>query len=333
MITRVRRGRGGLLDRGGPDGELAWPRADGQVRRAPADGQVRRALASGLAGAGASALVDSQAAVLCCRGGPRRDLARALAVNADVLAGYGDPDLAVASADLAIRLFLRGRRAGADREELRRALAVAAAVHRAHGRYGLAEQAVAVARRIGGLVGPAPTVLEARRPALDVTVAAALDRLDRPAPLVGNRPIVCPPVELELVVPLDRVGTGERSGDAAARVGRALAGLAIEVLPVDGAAGGRLGMEAHALLAGAARLGSELLTQQLPAFGPPWAAALLAVARRAEADRDHALALDLATRAADVAEQLFPATLVDRDAGAVAAEAVELVTALRSRPR
>jgi hypothetical protein len=118
-----------------------------------------------------------------------------------------------------------------------------------------------VARRIGGLAGPAPTVLEARRPALDVTVAA------------------------------------------------------------------------HALLAGAARLGSELLTQQLPAFGPPWAAALLACARPAEADRDHALALNLATRAAGVAEQLFPATLVDRDAGAVAAEAVELVTALRSPPR
>ena len=389
MITRVRRGRGGpldrgglldrgrLLDRGGPDGELAWPRADGQVRLAPGDGQlrrapasgqirrapgggqmrrapaggqirrapgdgqvrpppgdgqVRRALASGLAGAGASALVEAQAAVLHCRGGPRRDLARALAVNA-VLAGYGDPDLAVASADLAIRLFLRGRRAAADREELRRALAVAVAVHRAHGRYGLAEQAVAVARRIGGLVGPAPTVLEARRPALDVTVAAALDRLDRSAPLVGNRPIVRPPVELELVVPLDRVGTGKRSGDAAARVGRALAGLAIEALPVDGAAGGRLGMEAHAMLAGAARLGSELLTEQLAAFGPPWAAALLACARRAEADRDHALALDLATRAAGVAEQLFPATLVDRDAAAVAAEAVELVTALRSPPR
>ena len=383
MITRVRRGRGGpldrggLLDRGGPDGELAWPRADGQVRLAPGDGQlrrapasgqirrapgggqmrrapaggqirrapgdgqlrpppgdgqVRRALASGLAGAGASALVEAQAAVLHCRGGPRRDLARALAVNA-VLAGYGDPDLAVASADLAIRLFLRGRRAAADREELRRALAVAVAVHRAHGRYGLAEQAVAVARRIGGLVGPAPTVLEARRPALDVTVAAALDRLDRSAPLVGNRPIVRPPVELELVVPLDRVGTGKRSGDAAPRVGRALAGLAIEALPVDGAAGGRLGMEAHAMLAGAARLGSELLTEQLAAFGPPWAAALLACARRAEADRDHALALDLATRAAGVAEQLFPATLVDRDAAAVAAEAVELVTALRSPPR
>ena len=37
--------------------------------------------------------------------------------------------------------------------------------------------------------------------------------------------------------------------------------------------------------------------------------------------------------AAGGAEQLFPATLVDRDAGPVDAEAVELVTALRSPPQ
>jgi hypothetical protein len=295
--------------------------------------QAQRALGYGLAGAGGSALVEAQSAVLHSRGGRRRELARALAVNADVLAGYGDPDLAVASADLAIRLFLRCRRLGADREELRRALAVAVAVHGAHGRDNLADQAATVARRIGGLVGPAPTVLEARQPAIDVTVASALDRLDRAPPLVGNRPIVRPPVDLELAVPLDRVSGGGRPGDGAVRVGRVLAGLAVEGLAVDGAAGVRLGMEAHALLAGAARLGSPLLAQQLPAFGPPWAAALLACAQHAETDRDHALAVDLATWAAGVAEQLFPATLVDRDTRAVAAEAVALATALRSPPR
>jgi hypothetical protein len=87
---------------------------------------------------------------------------------------------------------------------------------------------------------PTSTVLEARRPALDVTMASALDR---PPPLLGHRPIVRSPVDLELVVPLDRVGAGEPAADAAARVGRMLAGLAIEVLPADGAAGGRLGME------------------------------------------------------------------------------------------
>ncbi len=122
-----------------------------------ADVQVRRAVGYGLAGAGASAVVDAQSAVLHHRGGKQRDLARALAVNADVLAAYGDPDLAVASADLAVRLFLaaRGPAGGRDREELRRALAVAVAVHAAHGRHDLAAQAGAVARRIGGLLGTA----------------------------------------------------------------------------------------------------------------------------------------------------------------------------------
>jgi hypothetical protein len=113
--------------------------------------------------------------------------------------------------------------------------------------------------------------------------------------------------------------------------------LATELLPLDGVRGARLGLEAHALLAGASRLGSDLLSHQLPAFGPPWAAALLACSRRAEADRDPTLALDLAVWSAGVAEQLFPATLVDRETRAVATEALDhhrgLATALRSPPR
>ena len=80
----------------------------------------------------------------------------------------------------------------------------------------------------------------------------------------------------------------------------------------------------------------ELLSRQLPTFGPPWAATLLACSRRAEADRDHALALDLAVWAAGVAGRLFPATLVDRETRAVATEALdhhrELATAPRSPP-
>ena len=330
---------GTLLDQGRPDEAIVvLDEAEEEYGRR-ADVQVRRALAYGLAGAGATALVEAQSAVLRHRGGRRRELARALAVNADVLAAYGDPDLAVASADLAIRLFLRGRRPRADRAELRRALAVAVAVHTAHGRHDLAGQAGAVARRIGGLAGPAPTVLEIRRPSLDVTVAAALTRLGRPPPLIGDRSVVRPAVALELLVPLDRVlgpagcAAGGRAVDAAARLGRTLAALAIES---DAAAGGRLGLEAHALLAGASRLGSELLSRQLPTFGPPWAAALLACSRRAEADRDHALALDLAVWAAGVAGRLFPATLVDRETRAVATEALdhhrELATAPRSPP-
>jgi tetratricopeptide (TPR) repeat protein len=309
-----------------------------------ADVQVRRAIGYGLAGAGASAVVDAQSAVLHHRGARRRrDLARALAVNADVLAAYGDPDLAVAAADLAVRSFLdRGPGGGPHREELRRALAVAVAVHGAHGREDLAGQAAAVARRIGGLVGPAggmPMVLQGRAARLGMTVARALgvvrERLGREAPWVGDRPVVRPAVELALVVPLDRVGGA--GADAGARLGRGLAGLATALLPLDGVGGARLGMESHALLAGASRLGSGLLRDQLPAFGPAWAAALLACSRQAEAEGDLALALDFASWGAVLADRLFPATLVDRDTGAVATEVLDhrarLTAALRAARR
>jgi hypothetical protein len=302
-----------------------------------ADVQARRATAYGLAGAGGSAIVDAQSAVLHYRhrvgedpDDPRQlDVARVLAVNADVLAAYGDPDLAVSSADLAVRIFLQ--HGAEDDPHLRRALAVAVAVHGAHGRHDLADQAGTLTRRLGGTPGPVPTVLalrqrSARPPALAVTVATALDaarqRLGRQPPQIGDRAVVRPAVDVELVVPLDRVlvplGPGDRSADAAARLGGTLARLAAELLPLDVARGTRLGLEAHALLAGASRLESEVLRYQLPALGPPWAGVLLACSRQAEADGDPALALDLAAWAGGVAEQLFPATLVDREARTVA---------------
>ena len=125
-----------------------------------------------------------------------------------------------------------------------------------------------------------------------------------------------------LVVPLDRVlmsiGAGAASADAAARLGRSLAGLATDVLPGDPWSGVRLGLEAHVLLAGASRLESTALRHQLPAYGPAWAGVLLSCSLRAERGRDPALALDLAAWAGGVAEQMFPATLVDQEARTVA---------------
>jgi hypothetical protein len=330
------------------EAEEAYGRLPG--RRLPvadriADVQARRATAYGLAGAGASAIVDAQSAVLHYRqtagddpDDPRqRELARVLAANADVQAAYGDPDLAVGSADLAVRLYLNqpGER-GADVAQLRRALTVAIAVHTAHGRRDLADQAGTVTRRIGGLPGGVPTVLGERQnsthpPMLAVTVATALDaarqRLGRQPPRIGDRAVVRPAVDVELVVPMDRavvpLGYGARSADAAARLGGTLAVSAAQLLPLDPVRGARLGVEAHALLAGASRLESEALRYQLPSLGPPWAAVLLAVSRRAEGDRDPALAMDLAAWAGGVAEQLFPATLVDREARTVAVEVLD----------
>lgn len=311
-----------------------------------ADVQARRGTAYGMAGAGGSAVVDAQSAVVHYRrvvGGdlddPRqRDLARVLAANADVLAAYGDPDLAVASADLAVRLYLHQAAeinaspdAGVHVAQLRRALTVAVAVHGGHGRRDLADQAATIGRRMGGLVQTVPTVLADRQgsvhpPELGVTVASALDTacrlFDIEPPRVNDRPVVQPAVDVELVVPLDRVlralGPGTAAADAAARLGGTLAAVTAALLPADPTGGVRLGLEAHALLAGASRLESPALRYQLPALGPPWAAALLACSRYAEATRDLALAMDLAAWAGGVAEQLFPATLVDRDARTVA---------------
>lgn len=311
-----------------------------------ADVQARRGTAYGLAGAGGSAVVDAQSAVVHYRravgedlADPRqRDLARALAGNADVLAAYGDPDLAVASADLAVRLYLHQAAeinaspdAGLHVAQLRRALSVAVAVHGGCGRWDLADQAATIGRRMGGLVQAVPTVLAARQgsthpPPLAVTVASALDTarrlFDIEPPRVNDRPVVRPAVTVELVVPLDRVlralGPGAAAADAAARLGGTLAAVAAALLPTDPTGGVRLGLEAHALLAGASRLESPALRYQLPALGPPWAAALLACSRYAEATRDPALAMDLAAWAGGVAEQMFPATLVDRDARTVA---------------
>lgn len=337
-----------MLAAGGPDeavraldeAEAAYGRLS--PRRFPAadrtaDVQARRATAYGLAGAGGSAIVDAQSAVLHYRQSvgedpddPRQlDVARVLAVNADVLAAYGDPDLAVSSADLAVRRYLQ-HGGGAD-DDVHRALAVAVAVHGAHGRHDLADQAGTVTRRLGRPPGGVPTVLALRQrstrpPALAVTVATALDaarrRLGRQPPRIGDRAVVRPAVDVELVVPLDRalvpLGPGNRSADAAARLGGTLARLAVDLLPLDAVRGTRLGLEAHALLAGASRLESEMLRYQLPSLGPSWAAVLLACSRRAEDDGDPALALDLAAWAGGVAEQLFPATLVDRETRTVA---------------
>ncbi len=78
-----------------------------------ADAQARKGLAQGILGYGASAVMALDAAVVTYRrllngrdGDPRYlDLARALAMNAEVLWMHGDPALAVTSAEGAIHLY------------------------------------------------------------------------------------------------------------------------------------------------------------------------------------------------------------------------------------
>lgn len=85
-----------------------------------ADALTRKGFINHDWGRGASAVMDLDEAVATCRSAPHAhhaathftDLARILAINAKVLADYGDPDLAVTSADWAFRLFGNARANG-----------------------------------------------------------------------------------------------------------------------------------------------------------------------------------------------------------------------------
>lgn len=98
------------------------------------------------------------------------DYAHAFLVNADILRRYGDPDLAVASADGAIRQYLHkrdeinspaGQRIHLDR--FNRALAIASELHAAGGRFGLAHQVDAMAIEGAPLAGDTAVRARARK--------------------------------------------------------------------------------------------------------------------------------------------------------------------------
>jgi hypothetical protein len=127
-------------------------------------------------GAGASAVADLQWAVKSYfalgAGKPESphylDLARVLSDNAGVLARFGDPDLAVASADTAIRMFFSqgdkiNERADSQvyASSARRALAIAVVIHKAHGRDDIAGQAKGLGRGMGD-----------RRPTMDELISS-----------------------------------------------------------------------------------------------------------------------------------------------------------------
>jgi tetratricopeptide (TPR) repeat protein len=114
-----------------------------------ADVLARRGLAQHARGYGASAVLDLDAAVSAYRrlytghaNAPHAlNLARVLAINAVVLRLYGDPDLAVASADSAIRLYNSRlhtvdfrMQAATHARYLQMAAGVASELHAAHGR-------------------------------------------------------------------------------------------------------------------------------------------------------------------------------------------------------
>ncbi len=137
------------------------------TQRLIADVKARRGRAKMGLGRGVSAVLELDEAVVCYRtlftenqsDENALDLARVLTLNAEVQFVYGDPDVAVASADHAIRIYLSRAEAansdprGADMHVgyFRQAANIAAEVHAAYGRL---EPAIAADEMVIELLRP-----------------------------------------------------------------------------------------------------------------------------------------------------------------------------------
>jgi tetratricopeptide (TPR) repeat protein len=150
-----------------------------------ADIRARRAMTHAHRGYGASAVLEMDGAVIAYgqlvggEGGLllQPDFARVLAMNALILRRYGDPDLAVASADAAIQLFLQlsdqindNPQALSYARYLCSATEVSADVHAAQGRLDLALEADEVG------LATADTLADSESPTDLRTLVAALTR-------------------------------------------------------------------------------------------------------------------------------------------------------------
>jgi tetratricopeptide (TPR) repeat protein len=347
-----------------------------------ADISARRALAFAADGRGASAVPEAEKAVAFYEevagdlpNARQRDLARVCAGNAEVLARYGDPDIAVASADRALRIYISGASSrgkfAIDREEvgyLVTAASVAATIHAWYGRIEVSLQAADLALQFVGSAARLRKALRsvaarvdgmtpAGRAAFGHDVAAALRGAVRSWPgapppesdagddaataarilamlqAVAARGMPAPsaggPELTTLADALEHVGHAEAGADliraaldvaiitpagrcgpqTAPVYGQRLAELAVSVLPTAPADGIRIGLEAHYLYAVASNRRVPAMRYQLAELGPAWARVLLACSAAFEQYGDLRMALDLASWAAGVAQQLAPIAL------------------------
>lgn len=170
--------------------------SSGQVDVAPqlADVQARRAMTQAHRGYGATAVLEIDSAVITYgalsagEASLQPDFARVLAMNALILRRYGDADLAVASADAAIRLFLQlagqindAPQAPSYARYLCTASAVAADIHAEAGRFEVALQA----DEIG--VSTADTLADSDSPADLRTLVGMLTRKGRHLAEMGRK--------------------------------------------------------------------------------------------------------------------------------------------------
>src|SRR6266508_1387338 len=310
-----------------------------------ADLWVLRGMTQYRRGYGASAVLDLDAGVrthgdVVSGGAPvaaRMALAKSLALNASVLQVYGDPDLAVGSADAAVGLFLQhadrlddGPPEATNAHHLCLAAQIAGDLHAAAGRLEVAMQADEIGLRTADRLADSDVaddeklLVEAMtRRAIRLRVAG---RADEAGPLF--RSAFAADLRLANAV-ADRLGRPSSYDDLVALTqpspqgpsaisshrcdlestplrARELAGLAIATLPGDTQVGIRLGLEAHYLFALGSRYGARAMRFQLAEFGTVWARLLIDLSEAFERGAEAHLAMDMAAWAGGLANSLLP---------------------------
>lgn len=292
-----------------------------------APGPLAQALEHSRAGRGASALVAAENTLLALMAGHRDggpftpDLAWALSQHSEILHRFGDPDLAVAAADLALLAFIERRdeinQTVVAKVSYARAFVRAALVSAdVHSRFGRPEYAQDARDCIAGLSGEATEVtIEPALPFLaDTSLARALERVP-PASLRARTAsgmlerirdsITAPATDRSFLLTFQRC-----SDHDPVLVADALAAAASQTIAADQAAGVRLGLEAHVLYARQSEMRDPQMRYNLGEHGPLWARALLSCSQAADQYGLRELALDLAAWMGGVVENLMPFALI-----------------------
>lgn len=332
-----------------------------------ADVQLRRAGAFALQRRGASAIVELDSAVTAyiqlTGGGPSLDLARALSRNGLFLALFGDPDMAVGSADQALRIYLTTQKQGGplqiraeDAGYLNQAAACAGIIHLRFGRQDIGLAAAQLGLQFDAAEADASLVRSALQKLnsgaqMDAQTVAKINQIlsqrlgsdyyargqsaapdDLPSTTLASalaasgadvdgglaQALTRPARECKLLIPTQRCPLPVAPIYAAK-----LAAIAVKMMSAMPAAGIRIGLEAHYLFAAASRAQTTEMRHGFADFGVPWAQVLLACSMAFEAYKDTAMALDLASWAGGVAQQLAPFAAINADAASVARECIE----------
>lgn len=289
-------------------------------------GPLKDAVEHSRAGRGASALVAAESRMLALRNGFDSqasysvEIAWALSQHAQILHRFGDPDLAVAAADLAVRTFVKRRdeinqtliaKAGYVRPFVAAAL-VAADIHRRFGRADLARSARQLAVR--AVPDVSDITIDPALPLLaDTSLTRALDRVRTPEVSSLKDSITAPATDCALYLTSDRA-----SQLPALALAELLATGTEAVIGGDPAAGLRLGLEAHVLYAIESEAQTPQMRHDFAAHGPRWARTLLLCSRAAAQHDLPDLALDLAAWMGGAVEQLAPFAIIDPEIRALA---------------